>query len=96
MKIALFAGIALMGASAAVAQSSSYQPVPPGDGITRQGTNPEGQACAPQGYNIGIAAYPQCTAMGGPLPEGAGMEDYPPCTKQVKDRCRQTYTRWTR
>ena len=92
MKLAMFFAAALMGGSAAAAQTSGYDPVPPGDGITRQGTNPEGQACTPIGYNVGLAAYPQCIAMGGPI---EGADDYPPCTTQVKDRCVQTYTRWT-
>lgn len=90
MKALAIAGLALAMSMPAAAQT--YDPVPPGDGITRQGTNPEGQACTPEGFNQGLTAYPQCAAMGGPAP---GLEEYPPCTSEVKDRCIQTYTRWT-
>ncbi len=93
MRTAIFAGLALLSAGAANAQAGAMQPVPPGDGITRQGTNPEGQACTPPGFNIGLGAYPQCGAVGGPA---IGADSYPPCTSQVTDRCIQTYTRWTR
>ena len=92
MKVAIFAAALALGTTAAAAQTSNYAPVPPGDGITRMGTNPEGQACTPEGWNRGLSVYPACSAMGGPM---VGMEDYPPCTRQVKDRCVQIYTRWT-
>lgn len=92
MKTVVFLATVLLGASAAAAQSS-YPPEPLGDGITRMGTNPEGQACTPAGYNVGLNAYPYCLAMGGPA---EGLDDYPSCTTQVKDRCVQTYTKWTK
>ena len=71
------------GTTAAFAQS---------DGITAQGTNPEGQAYTPPGFNQGLQVYPEARQAPGQKP---GMEDYPACTKEVKDRCVQTYTRWT-
>ena len=92
MKFAILAGAALVLAGSASAQTSSYEPVPPGDGITRQGTDPNGQACTPAGFNPGLMAYPPCPAIGGP----ASIEQYPRCTREIKDRCIQAYTRWTR
>ena len=91
MKLAILIATIALGGTAAAAQTTS-SPTPPGDGITRQGTNPEGQACTPPGFNQGLWVYPACVAMGGPLP---GMPDYPPCTTRVTDRCVQTYTRRT-
>lgn len=79
-------------AAALTVGSAAWAQVPPGDGITQQGTNPEGQACTPDGFNQGLSVYPPCEALGGPAP---GMEEYPPCTRQNADRCLQTYTRWT-
>ena len=90
IKATMIAAAMLIGGTAATAQTTTA--VPPGDGITRQGTNPEGQPCTPAGFNAGLAVYPACSAMGGPL---VGMEEYPPCTTEVKDRCIQLYTRWT-
>lgn len=49
--------------------------------------------------NVGLGVYPQCVGVGGPIETAAGpiegADDYPPCTRQVKDRCVQAYTRWT-
>ncbi|MFP5296461.1 MAG: hypothetical protein ACLGG3_03945, partial [Alphaproteobacteria bacterium] len=83
----------LLGVTAATAQTSDYKPVPPGDGITRLGNDPDGQACTPPGYNVGLAVYPECIAMGGPI---EGADDYPPCSDRQTDRCIQTYTKWTK
>lgn len=85
MKTILFAAaLALGAAGSAVAQT------PPGDGVTQQGTNPEGQACTPAGFNQGMSAYPPCggdqhpnVAPNPPTP--------PPCTRQLTDHCMQTY-----
>ena len=85
--------------TAAFAQQPSGNTVPDPSmsmgprGITQQGTNPEGQACTPQGFNMNASAYPPCSAM---TPMPANIEDYPPCTKQNADRCRQTYERGIR
>ena len=87
----LIAGLAL-GGTAATAQTATSSTMPSGEGITRQGTNPEGQPCTPAGFNQGLWVYPACIAMGGPT---LGMAEYPPCTRQVTDRCVQLYTKWT-
>lgn len=94
MKLTILAvAAALGGGSIAFAQSDPNGPsVPPGDGITRMGTNPDGQAYTPPGYNVGLNIYPPATAAPGADP---GMERYPSCSAQVKDRCVQTYTKWT-
>lgn len=105
MKTTMFLAAILLGGTAASAQTATTQnmtgqtgtaqtttAVPPGDGITRLGNDPEGQPCTPAGFNAGLAVYPACSAMGGPVP---GLADYPPCSAEVKDRCTQTYTRWT-
>lgn len=94
MKLTMFAATIMLGAAPLAAQTGTYEPMRSGDELTRQGTNPEGQPCTPAGYNVGLNVYPACAAMGGPNPWG--IEDYPPCTQQITDRCIQTYTRWTR
>lgn len=65
---------------------------PPGDGITRMGNNPSGQAYVPQGFNQGINVYPNASMAPGAM---AGMENYPRCSAQNTDRCVQTYTKMT-
>jgi hypothetical protein len=94
MKLTILAmAAALGGSSIALAQSDpNGANVPPGDGITRMGTDPNGQAYTPPGYNIGLNVYPPATAASGANP---GMENYPACSAEVKDRCVQTYTKWT-
>lgn len=89
MKLKIIAIAALMGsATVATAQTDPNGPaVPPGDGITMQGNNPEGQAYTPPGYNVGLNVYPDGQV--------ANMQNYPACTDRVVDRCMQTYTRWT-
>ena len=89
MKSTIIAIAALIGsATVATAQTDPNGPaVPPGDGITMQGTNPDGQAYTPPGYNVGLEVYPD-----GIVP---AMQNYPVCTRQVVDRCVQTYTKWT-
>lgn len=79
--------------AASFAQTDPNGPnVPPGDGITMMGTNPEGQAYTPPGYNNGLNVYPDAAIAPGMM---AGMRDYPACTEDVKDRCVQTYTKYT-
>lgn len=92
MKSLVFAAALMFaGTGMASAQTDPNGPnVPPGDGITMKGNNPEGQACSPPGYNVGMGGYPPCAAMPGAQ---AGMENYPPCTRRNADRCRQTYER---
>ena len=86
MKNLFFAAALAIGSSAAIAQ------VPPGDGITQLGNNPEGQACTPEGFNQGVNAYPACEAL---QPQPSNINEYPACSDRNADRCRQTYTRWT-
>ncbi len=82
------------------AQSTNTQPmpgsraVPPGDGITARGHNPEGQPFTPAGFNTGMgqAVYPPAAA----APAGLIGGDYPVCSARVTDRCVQSYTRYTR
>ena len=62
MKALVLAAVLTFGtAAAANAQTDpNARGVPPGDGITQQGTDPEGQACSPPGFNAGTSAYPPC------------------------------------
>ncbi len=62
--------------------------IPPGDGITRMGTNPEGQPFTPPGFNQGMNVYPAATMAPGAMP---GMVEYLRCSRQVTDRCVQAY-----
>lgn len=72
--------------------------VPPGDGITQQGTNPEGQAVAPPGANQTITPIPGATIVPAPNQEAVfapkpASEDYPSCSSTVTDGCVQRYER---
>ena len=86
MRNLFFAAALAIGGSAAIAQ------VPPGNGVTQQGNNPEGQACTPEGFNQDNSAYPPCSAL---QPRPTNIDEYPACSDRNADRCRQTYTRWT-
>lgn len=74
---------------------------PPGDGITQQGTDPEGDAMAPAGVNnmpavpgVGpVVTMPNQAAAFTPRPAAT---EYPACSKAVKDNCAQTYERGRR
>jgi hypothetical protein len=72
------------------------------EGVTQQGTDPQGQATAPAGTN-------QMPAMGAPsqpmmaqpnqsatFAPRAATGDYPPCSRTVTDGCTQTYERGVR
>ena len=67
-------------------------------GVTQQGTDPNGQATPPAGYNqgaqTGTAAGTMTTtsSMGGT----PSTTNYPPCSKTVTDSCIQTYERGVR
>ena len=89
MKMTIFAIAAAMGiATAAPAQTDPNGPnVPPGDGISMLGNNPNGQAYTPPGFNRGLNVYPDGQV--------ADRMNYPACSDQVVDRCRQVYTRYT-
>ena len=62
-------------------------------GITQQGTDPDGQACTPAGFNQGVSAYPPCGAMPGTQMTSTTP---PPCSRTVTDNCIQTYERGVR
>jgi hypothetical protein len=73
MKTLLFAA-ALAMSGAALAQSGQTVNDPDMSsgprGVTQQGTDPNGEACTPPGYNAGTGGYPPCggemgAAMGG-------------------------------
>lgn len=68
--------------------------IPPGDGITMRGHDPEGQAYTPPGYNnmLPTSAYPAMAV----APAGLIGGEYPICSARVTDRCVQAYTRYTR
>jgi len=87
MKSLIFAAALVLGGTAVA------QPTPPGDGITQQGTNPDGQACTPAGFNQGTTGYPQCGAMPG---NQMSSTSPPPCSRTVTDGCIQTYERGMR
>ncbi len=97
MKIILFAAALTLG-GAALAQSGNTvddpsQSMGPG-GVTRQGTDPDGQACTPQGFNAGTTGYPMCEA--GAAGSAASMAGPQRCSKTVKDHCVQAYERGVR
>jgi len=106
MKALIFAAALLAGGTAIAQtgntvadQSQSSGP----QGITQQGTDPNGQACAPAGFNNGNSAYPTCGAgMGGGTATGSGDTasgtgaTRPPCSRTVTDGCVQTYERGMR
>ena len=85
MKSALFA-IALLGASAAVAQTSA--PATDARGIPVVSA----PATAPAGWNAPPGSPNTAPASASPAPMGAAM-DLPPCSRTVTDRCVQTYER---
>jgi hypothetical protein len=93
MKIILFAAALTLG-SAALAQTGNTVSDPSQSsgprGVTQQGTDPEGQACTPAGFNAGTNAYPTCEAGSG----SAQSSPTPPrCSKTVTDHCIQAYER---
>ena len=98
MKSLVFAAALMFaGTGIAAAQTDPNGPnVPPGDGITQQGTNPDGQACSPAGYNVGISGYPPCGGTNQHPNVGPNPPTPPPCTKNLKDHCMQTYERGVR
>lgn len=72
-------------------------------GVTQQGTVPQGQATAPAGTNMGVqgqtgtgmAAQPMAGQQAAFTPRPATTE-YPPCSRTVTDNCIQTYERGVR
>ena len=99
MKFLLFAAALTLG-TAAAAQSGQTVSDPSQSsgprGVTQQGTDPEGQACTPPGYNQGASGYPPCASPTGTVSAPATGEDAaapPRCSKTVTDRCVQAYER---
>ena len=98
MKTLLFAAALTIGGTAfaqtgntVADQSQSSGP----QGVTQQGTDPDGQACTPAGFNANTSAYPACPAGGTTTSTGAGTTP-PPCSRTVTDGCIQTYERGVR
>jgi hypothetical protein len=108
MKTILFAA-ALSISSIALAQSTTTgtqsQPQPSGEtvddpsqstgpqGITQQGTDPNGQATAPAGTN---QTMPMQTTPMQAMQSRPAAGEYPPCSRSVTDSCVQTYERGVR
>ncbi|HEX8239660.1 MAG TPA: hypothetical protein VF574_07995 [Allosphingosinicella sp.] len=96
MKIMIFAAALTLG-SAALAQTGNTVDDPAQSmgprGVTQQGTDPDGQACTPSGYNANTTGYPACEAGSG---SAASTATPPRCSKTVKDHCVQAYERGVR
>ena len=60
-------------------------------GVTQQNTDPEGQACAPAGFNQGASSYPTCAGT-----PAASSTTPPRCSRTVTDNCIQAYERGVR
>ena len=68
------------------------------EGVTQQGTDPEGQAVPPPGTTEGVSGSPDAAGPAVPVanPQAAftprpATTDYPACSKTVTDSCVQTY-----
>jgi opacity protein-like surface antigen len=85
--------VAALLAGGMTAPAAAQPATPPGDGVTAQGTDPEGQACTPPGYNTGSGGYPPCGATNAP-PQSSPTP--PACSRTVTDHCVQTYERGVR
>ena len=96
MKFIVFAAALTLG-SAALAQTGNTVSDPSQSsgprGVTQQGTDPEGQACTPPGYNAGTTGYPACAAGSG---SPASAATPPRCSRTVTDHCVQAYERGVR
>lgn len=100
MKVIIFAAALALG-GAAFAQTGNTVSDPSQSsgprGVTQQGTDPEGQACTPAGYNAGTTGYPPCDAAGtGATGTGTSTATPPRCSKTVTDHCVQAYERGVR
>ena len=95
MKLLILAAALTLGTAAAAQTDPNSRGVPPGDGITAQGTDPEGQACTPAGYNVGNSGYPPCSGTQ-PAASPESSANPPACSKTVTDHCVQTYERGVR
>ena len=70
----------------------------PGDGVTQQGTDPNGQGVPPPGTNEPMNPPPGAVVVPNPNQSAAftpqpATTEYPPCSKTVTDQCVQTYER---
>ncbi len=108
MKSILFAAAAALSLSgAALAQSTQPSGETVDDpsqatgpqGVTQQGTDPNGMGSAPAGTNqgapMGGMAVPSSN-QGAAFTPRAATQDYPPCSRTVTDGCVQTYERGVR
>ena len=99
MKAILFAAALTVG-GAAFAQTGNTVADPSQAsgprGVTQQGTDPDGQACTPAGFNANSSAYPPCIAPAS-MPGMTNAATAPrPCSRTVTDSCIQTYERGVR
>lgn len=100
----LVVAAALLVGTAAVAQTGNTVSDPSQSsgarGVTQQGTDPNGQACTPAGFNQGASSYPPCgtdnAGTGTMTASGASTANPPACSKTVTDGCIQTYERGVR
>ena len=96
MKIILFAAALTLGSAALAQSGNTVDDVSQASGprgVTQQGTDPDGQACTPAGYNANTTGYPTCGAGNSNATPGATP---PRCSKTVKDGCVQAYERGVR
>ena len=85
MKIILFAAALTLGSAALAQSGNTVDDVSQASGprgVTQQGTDPDGQACTPAGYNANTTGYPTCEAGAG---SPASTATPPRCSKTVKD-----------
>ncbi len=93
MKTLIFAAALAIGGTAAAQTGNTVNDPSQASGprgVTQQGTDPEGQACTPAGFNQGSTAYPPCGAMPGTQ---MTSETPPACSRTVTDNCIQLYER---
>ncbi|MEA3016060.1 MAG: hypothetical protein QOI38_782 [Sphingomonadales bacterium] len=98
MKAYLFAAALAIGGTAFAQTGSTVNDPSQASGprgVTQQGTDPEGQACTPAGFNQNSNVYPVCTALGGTGANDAQATPRP-CSRTVTDHCVQTYERGVR
>jgi hypothetical protein len=98
MKIILFAAALTLGSAALAQTGNTVDDVSQASGprgVTQQGTDPDGQACTPAGYNANTTGYQPCAAGNSNASTGAGAAP-PRCSKTVRDGCVQAYERGVR
>ena len=66
------------------------------EGVTQQGTDPNGQATAPAGTNEGVGTAQPMAGQQAAFTPRAATTEYPPCSRTVTDGCIQTYERGVR